>query len=126
MSKSSPPGPPGSLPSSPSRRSPGLPQGTAIVGLATLVTAASFSLALPTPHAIYCDRQAPLGVLAALAATLIALSFRALSIAGNRRLLSAALLLSAASLFVSARFLVRYHGVCAQVEQQMHHAAPRH
>jgi hypothetical protein len=103
----------------PSPRATRLPEHAALLGLATLVAAASLSLALPTAHAIYCDRLAPLGVLAALAATLIALCFRALATARTRSLLAATLLLAAISLFASARFIVRYHGACAGVQQQL-------
>jgi len=98
-----------------------LPPGVALFGLATLVAAASLSLAWPSANAIYCDRLAPLGVLAALAATLIALSFRALAARRNQSLLAATLLLAAVSLFVSARFIARYHGVCTTVQQQLRH-----
>ncbi len=95
------------------------PPGAALLGLATLVAAASITLAWPTANAIYCDRLAPLTVLAALAATLIALGFRALAAGGSRRVPAAALALAAAALFVSARFVARYHAACAGVEQQL-------
>jgi hypothetical protein len=107
------------MPSPLPNQRPRFAPGAALLGLATLVAAASLSLALPTAHAIYCDRLAPLGVLAALAATLIALCFRALAAAPARSLLAAALLLSAISLFASTRFIVRYHAACAGVEQQL-------
>ena len=97
-----------------------LPAGAALLGLATLVAAASLALALPTANAVFCDRLAPLAVLAALAATLIALGFRALAAApkGPRSLIWAALLLAAISLFASARFIAHYHGACAQLQKQ--------
>jgi hypothetical protein len=103
---------------------PRFPPGAALLGLATLVAAASLSLVMPTAHAIYCDRLAPLAVLAALAATLIALCFRELATAGRRSLLAAALLLSAVSLFASARFIARYRTACAGLEQQLQQHRP--
>lgn len=96
-----------------------LPHGAALLALATLVAAACIALAWPTANAIYCDRLAPLTVLAALAATLIALGFRALATGGSRPVLATALALAAVSLFVSARFVARYHAACAGVEQQL-------
>jgi hypothetical protein len=90
--------------------------------LATLIAASTLGLALPTSNAIYCERLAPLGVLAALAATMIALCFRALSRTRQRRTLTAALVLSSISLFASARFLARYHSACGTLEQQLRQA----
>jgi hypothetical protein len=98
---------------------PRLPPGAALLGLSTLVASASLALALPIARAVFCDRLAPLGVLAALSATLIALCFRALATARSRTLLAAALLLAAVSLFASARFVARYHAACAGVQQQL-------
>ena len=93
--------------------------GSGLLILATLVAAATAGLAMPTANAIYCDRMAPLGVLAALSATIIALSFRALSGTRHRVLLGIALLLGATSLFASASFLTRYHSPCSTVQQQL-------
>jgi hypothetical protein len=97
-------------------------KGAVLLLLGTLIAAATLGLTLSTTNAIYCDRLAPLGVLAALAATLIALCFRALSRTRERRLPAIALLLAAVSLFASARFLARYHQACGQLEQQLRRA----
>jgi hypothetical protein len=104
----------------PAKRTRQFPPGAGLLGLATLVAAASLSLAWPGPGAIYCDRLAPLAVLAMLAATLIALSFRSLAARRSPPLVLATLLLAAISLFASARFIARYHAVCVQLERQLH------
>ena len=93
-----------------------------LLALATLVTAASLGLVLPTAHAVYCDRLAPLAVLAALAATLIALCFRSLAQQRDAKpgaILLLALALSAAALFLSAAFIRHYYGVCSEMEQRL-------
>ncbi len=107
------------------RRSSHIPRqqhapGAVLLGLATLDMAATVSLVLPTANAIYCDRLAPLAVLAALSATLIALCFRSLATASRRRLPGVALALAAAGLFASTRFIVHYHAACAGVMRQLH------
>ncbi|HEY0785161.1 MAG TPA: hypothetical protein VGD62_04770 [Acidobacteriaceae bacterium] len=100
--------------------------GAGLLALATLVAAATFSLALPTGPAIDCDRLPALGVLAALAAVLLALCFRGLATAGKRSLLGASLLLAAASLFAGTAFLVRYRAVCGQLQEQLRQQQPHH
>ncbi len=96
-----------------------LPPGASLLGLGTLVTAATIALTYPAANTIYCDRLAPLCVLAALAAVLIALCFRGLATHANRRVAGVALLLASVSLFASVRFVARYHAACTLVEQRL-------
>ena len=93
--------------------------GAALLAMSTLAVAASLELVLSGGNAIYCERLAPLGVLAALSALLIALGFHALGPAPRRSVIGFALLLASISLFADTRFLARYHGPCQQVQRQL-------
>ena len=103
---------------SPARQT--LPPGSVLLALATLVASGTLGMVFPSGNAIYCDRMAPLTVLATVAAALIPMCFRALAaVPGRRRLLVVALLLAAGSLFASARFVARYHRACGEVQQRL-------
>jgi hypothetical protein len=99
------------------------PAGTLL--LSALVFAVSAGLTLSGGNAIFCERLAPLGVAAAVAAFLIALGFRLLSrtapVAPDhaRGILGCALLLAAVALFVDVRFIAHYRGPCSAMEQQL-------
>ena len=98
-----------------------VPAGSALLGAATLVASATVGLVLPTGHAIYCDRVAPLAVLAAMAAVLIALCFRVLSgpLSSHRRLAPASLALAAMALFLAAGFIKHTYSACGEVEERL-------
>lgn len=71
---------------------------------------------------VECDRLAPLTVLAALSAFVIALCFRMLTRAetvAQRWQLAITLLLAGATFFGNARFVSKYRGPCNQVERQI-------
>ncbi len=99
------------------------PSGTLL--LTTLVFAASSWLTLSGGNAVFCERLAPLGVTAALAALLLALAFRQLSRTAGaqqdhaRGILGCALLLASVALFLDARFLAQYRAPCAAVQKQL-------
>ncbi len=92
---------------------------------ATLVFAVSAALTLSGGNAIFCDRLAPLGVAAALAAFLIAFAFRVLSRTvaaptdATRGILGCALLLAAVALFIDVRFIAHYRAPCSDLGQQL-------
>ena len=118
--------------------------GTLVIAL--LVAAASAWLGLRS-NGVYCDQLAPLTVLATLSAFVMALCFRQLAtahtggappagfrnkLAASRlrggpptryRQLFAALLIAAITLFGDAHFVVKYHGFCNQLQQQLHRAS---
>ena len=98
-----------------------LPAGAALLGVATLVASATVGLVLPTGHAIYCDRAAPLAILAAMAAGLIALCFRILAspLSAHRRLAPASLLLAAIALFLAASFIKHTYAACSEMEERL-------
>lgn len=85
-----------------------------------LVAAASAWLALGS-EGIYCDRLPSMTVCATLAAFAIALSFRQAPKAGEleKWLLAAAILIAGTTLFADARFVLKYRGLCSQLEQKM-------
>jgi membrane protein implicated in regulation of membrane protease activity len=73
-------------------------------------------------NAIYCDRMAPLTVIAMLAAFVMALSFRLfarVNTAPRKWQLVAALVISAITIFIDARYVKTHRQVCQQLEQQM-------
>jgi membrane protein implicated in regulation of membrane protease activity len=72
--------------------------------------------------AIYCDRMAPLTVLATLSAFVMALCFRLLGQAvtpARKWQLVAALAISALTIFIDARFVKTHRQFCRQLEQQI-------
>ena len=78
---------------------------------------------------IYCDRLPSLTICAVLAAFTIALSFRQIPKAAARIqkwLLTAAICIAAATLFTDTRFILKYRGVCSQLQQQLHQLQTPH
>ncbi|HEX3436347.1 MAG TPA: hypothetical protein VHT24_06225 [Pseudacidobacterium sp.] len=71
---------------------------------------------------IFCDRLPSMTIMAVLAAFVIALCFRLLGRAvtsGQKWQIAAALLIAAVTLFANTRFVLKYHGLCEQLQQQM-------
>ncbi len=71
---------------------------------------------------VYCDRLASMTVCATLAAFAIALCFRQTPTAasGPRKwLLTAAILIAGVTLFANARFVLKYRGLCSQLQEQI-------
>jgi hypothetical protein len=89
--------------------------------LSVLIAAASAWLAFGA-EGIYCDRLPSMTVCAALAAFAIALSFRHVPKAVDawqKWLLAAAIFIASATLFADARFVLKYRGLCSQLQQQI-------
>ena len=87
--------------------------------LAVLIAAASAGLAFGA-EGIYCDRLPSMTICATVAAFVIALCSRQIGRANARKwLLAAAALLAGATLFADARFVLKYRGVCSQLQQQI-------
>jgi hypothetical protein len=89
--------------------------------LSVLIAAASAWLARGS-EGIYCDRLPSMTVCATLAAFTIALSFRqAPKAAGliHRWLLAAAIFIAAIALLADARFVLKYRGLCSQLQEQI-------
>lgn len=92
------------------------------LALSVLVAAASAWLAFAS-RGIYCDRLPSMTILATLAAFVIALCFRQMSkIAerSHRALLGVAIFIAAVTLFADARFVLKYRGLCSQLQEQIH------
>ena len=91
-----------------------------ILVLSALIAAASSWLALGSAE-IYCDRLPSMTVCAVLAAFAIALSFRQVPNAGiiHRWLLAASIFIAAIALFADARFVLKYRGLCSQLQEQI-------
>jgi hypothetical protein len=90
--------------------------------LAVAVAAASEWL-MWRHSALYCDRLAPLTMLATLAAFLISICFRQMSKFKEPRqrwFLLVCILIAGAALFSDFRFVRRYRGICDQIQQQLH------
>jgi hypothetical protein len=93
--------------------------------LGTLVIATGIALAsawmIINAREVYCDRLAPLTVLATLSAFAIALCFRQLGAAQRetRWMLACSLLLAGVTLFADARFVVHYRPLCGGLQQQL-------
>jgi TRAP-type uncharacterized transport system fused permease subunit len=89
--------------------------------LSLLIAAASAWLALGS-EGIYCDRLPSLTVCATLAAFAIALCFRQVPKAAEniqKWLLVAAIFVAAVTLFADARFVLKYRGLCSQLQEQI-------
>jgi hypothetical protein len=93
----------------------------ATLGLAVLLAAGSAYMVLTRPE-LPCEKRAPLGVLAMLAAFLIALGFRQLASSpgtAQTRILILCLMLSAVALFADVNYVVRHRSFCNQVQQDL-------
>jgi hypothetical protein len=91
------------------------------VALSVLIAAASAWLALGSTG-LDCNRLPSLTICATLAAFVIALSFRQMSKASGKMqksLLAIALFIAGTTLFSDARFVLKYRGLCTQLQQQM-------
>ncbi|HMD19772.1 MAG TPA: hypothetical protein VKH40_05595 [Alloacidobacterium sp.] len=89
--------------------------------LAVLIAAASAWLAFESAG-IYCDRLPSMTICATLAAFAIALSFRQVPKAAStlqKWLLAAAIFIAAATFFADARFVLKYRGLCSQLQEQI-------
>lgn len=89
--------------------------------VALLIAAASAWLAFGS-EGVYCDRLPSMTVCATLAAFAVALCFRQMAKTGARApkwLLGGALLIAGATLFADARFVLKYRGLCSQLQDQM-------
>ena len=89
--------------------------------LAVLIAAASAWLAFGS-EGIYCDRLPSMTICATLAAFAIALCLRQVpKAAGNsqRWLLGVSLFIAGTTLFADARFVLKYRGLCSQLQQQI-------
>lgn len=92
---------------------------TLIISL--LIAGASAWLALGS-RGVYCDRLPPMTVCATLAAFAIALCFRQMDKTRGRMLkwlLGVALLIAGVTLFADARFVLKYRGLCSQLQEQI-------
>ncbi len=89
--------------------------------VSVLIAAGSAWLAFGS-EGIYCDRLPSMTVCATLAAFAIALAFRQVPKAPDtwqKWLLAAAIFTAAATLFADARFVLKYRGLCSQLQQQI-------
>lgn len=101
--------------------------GTLVICL--LAAAASAWLILRS-NGVYCDRLAPVTVLAMLSAFAVALCFRQLATPRTgtptrSRQLFAALLIAAITLFADVHYVSKYRGFCNQLQQQLHENMPK-
>ncbi len=89
--------------------------------LSVLIAAASVWLAVGS-EGIYCDRLPSMTVCATLAAFAIALCFKQVPQAGTRAqkwLLAGVIFIAAVTLFADARFVLKYRGLCSQLQEQI-------
>lgn len=89
--------------------------------LSVLTAAASAWLAFGSGE-IYCDRLPSMTVCATLAAFAIALCFRQMpkaSASMQKWLLAVSILIAALTLFADARFVLKYRGLCSQLQEQI-------
>lgn len=89
--------------------------------ISVMIAAASAWLAF-TSGGISCDRLPSMTILATLAAFAIALCFRQAprtAARAQKSLLAVAILIAAVTLFADARFVLKYRGVCSQLQDQM-------
>jgi hypothetical protein len=94
---------------------------TGAIALALIISAASAWMGFQA-NGIYCDRLPSLTIMATLAAFVIALCFRLLARAATRlqkTQIGIALLIAAGTLFADAHFVLKYRGICGQLQQQM-------
>lgn len=88
--------------------------------ISVMIAGASAWLAFGS-SGIYCDRLPSMTVCATLAAFAIALGFRQMpriSARTQKWLLAASLLIAALTLFADARFVLKYRGLCSQIQEQ--------
>ena|SRR5215469_10791686 len=89
--------------------------------ISVMIAAASAWLAFGS-HGIYCDRLPSMTVCATLAAFAIALCFRQMPKAMTKPqkwLLAASFFIGAVTLFADARFVMKYRGLCSQLQEQI-------
>lgn len=94
--------------------------------LAVLIAAASAWLTFGS-EGIYCDRLPSITICATLAAFAIVLSFRQVPKAADNSqkwMLGVSLFIAAATLFADARFVLKYRGLCSQLQQQIRQMQP--
>jgi hypothetical protein len=91
------------------------------VALALIIAAISVWMGFRS-NGIYCDRLPSMTIMTTLAAFVIALCFRLLARPATRAQkaqIVIALLIAAGTLFADARFVLKYRGICAQLQQQI-------
>jgi|GEM_PF-7043921 hypothetical protein len=91
------------------------------VALALMIALASAWMGLGA-NGIYCDRLPSLTILATTAAFVIALCFRLLARTNTRTQkaqLVIALVIAAGTLYGNAHFVLKYRGICRQLQQQV-------
>jgi uncharacterized BrkB/YihY/UPF0761 family membrane protein len=89
--------------------------------LSALIAGASAWMVMGS-QGVYCDRLPSLTVCATLAAFAIAMCFRQLSNAKEamqRWVLAGAILIAAITIFADAHFVLKYRGICAQMQEQI-------
>src|ERR1700753_3189695 len=89
--------------------------------LSVLIAGASAWMAMGS-QGIYCERLPSLTVCATLAAFAIAMCFRQLSNAKEsmqRWVLATAVLIAAVTIFADAHFVLKYRGICTQMQEQI-------
>jgi hypothetical protein len=94
--------------------------------IALLIAAASAWLSL-NANAIFCERLPSMTILATLSAFVMALCFRLFPRAAmpmHKWMLASALIVAAGTLFADARFVIKYRGVCSQLEKQIRQINP--
>ncbi len=130
---------------SPAREQRRLPHAALLILTAFLAAAVGY-LTWPARAAIFCERLPQLTALAACAAALLVLAFRALSTATrarsspqsglqsgpgpgtapqeDRRIAGGAAILAALAFFLAAHFIAQYRRPCADVQQQVRPPQP--
>ena len=94
---------------------------TGAIALSLIIAVASAWMGIGA-NGIYCDRLPSMTIMATLAAFVIALCFRLFARADTRAKkaqLAMALIIAAGALFADARFVLKYRGICGQLQQQI-------
>jgi hypothetical protein len=94
---------------------------TGTIALSLIIAGASAWMGLGA-NGIYCDRLPSMTIMATLAAFVIALCFRLFARAATRAQkvqLAIALIIAAGALFADVRFVLKYRGICGQLQQQI-------
>ena len=96
----------------------------------SVLTAAASAWLARNSGGIYCDRLPSMTICATLAAFVIALCFKQVPKAvanAQKWLLAGAIFVAAVTLFADARFVLRYRGLCSQLQEQIRqmHTPPK-
>jgi FtsH-binding integral membrane protein len=94
------------------------------IGVIALAVAICSAWLMLRSTAMFCERLAPLTILATLAAFLISICFRQMGKFKEKRqrwFLFVCILIAGATLFADFRFVRHYRDMCDQLKEQLHH-----